>query len=131
VGIVETLTDRRLTVDIRTAILKAAEHVERHPDDWNFFSIRTPTCGSQGCAIGWVAAYMDMSGFVHELCFKVFGVRNEEFYDRMRALGCQLACALPLQVAQGLRAYANKYHPAPTPNWQALATAPLPTEATP
>ena len=29
------------------------------------------------------------------------------------------------------RAYANKYHPAPTPNRQTQATAPLPTEATP
>ncbi len=39
---------------IREAILKAADRIERNPDGYNFYSNGKPDCGSPGCMMGWI-----------------------------------------------------------------------------
>ena len=45
-------------MNTRDAILKAADHIERHPDQFDFTSIDLPQCGSPACALGWIAFFL-------------------------------------------------------------------------
>jgi hypothetical protein len=117
-------------MEIRQAILRAADQIQGHPELWNYWKIHTPSCGTPGCAIGWIAAMRGVSGFVSEVCAAALGIDAEEFYERMRSkpIDCPVSIADAPKIAAGLRAYADKYHPAPVkePDWNALAMAPLP-----
>jgi hypothetical protein len=119
-------------MNIRQAILRAADHIESTPKEFNFQSVYIPDgpgCGTPGCALGWIghfAGYDEQravaesgdSATVLYIGRKVLGVKCEghmlnrnEFYARMDTLagGWQhgaVACA------RGLRLYADKYHPA-------------------
>ena len=44
-------------MNIRTAILKAADSIEQNPHLFSFKSLAIPNkdCGTPGCAIGWIA----------------------------------------------------------------------------
>ena len=45
---------------LHVAMHQAADHIERYPEEFNFYETSTPRaphCGSPGCAIGWVAAF--------------------------------------------------------------------------
>jgi hypothetical protein len=122
-------------MDIRQAILAAADHIGQNPKDFHFTAVRFPVrCGAPGCALGWIGhfygvdrikprdetfsgnilAVTDLLGipsYNHEEC--TFYARLDEFnmYWRANATGC----------AQALRQYADKYHPEVLPDWQALA----------
>lgn len=115
-------------MDIRQAILKAAEQFDRAPHLFNYWKIKTPECGSPGCAIGWAATFREMTGYVHEICQKALGVSDTTFYNRMRDLDYVVSACNAAEMATGLRLYADKYHPAPIvlPDWNALASEPLP-----
>lgn len=112
-------------MDIREAILAAADHIERNPDDFDFDSVSVPTrCGSPGCAIGWVAHFARCDwGDVAEL----MGLRRGDdtlLYTRLSILAGATWYQHAAVCAKGLRAYADKYHPAPVAeryDWQALA----------
>jgi hypothetical protein len=114
-------------MNIRQAILRAADHVQRSPRDFEFREIAVPTaCGSPGCAIGWVAHFTGMTfpvhgcgiyphhaktiSLVHPVCESVFGVDHHEFYTRMDALSSGWRRD-PVTCARALRLYADKYHP--------------------
>lgn len=46
---------------VRRAILRAADRIERHQDQFKFSSIIIPrlhSCRDTGCALGWIAAYL-------------------------------------------------------------------------
>lgn len=47
-------------MDIRTAILKAADHIERNPETYSFHSNDKPDCGTPGCMLGWVGVFLDV-----------------------------------------------------------------------
>lgn len=111
-------------MNIREAILKAADHIERNPGDFNFNTSRVPhPCKTPGCALGWVGFFLRVEGeddFLNRTAL-VCGVpalkrggftRSEgEFYFRMNQFGIWFSNAA--ECARCLRLYADKYHRAP------------------
>lgn len=52
---------RHTKAQVRRAILRAADRIERHQDQFKFSSIVIPrlhSCRDTGCALGWIAAYL-------------------------------------------------------------------------
>lgn len=48
---------------LRTAILKAAKHIETHPKLFDFGTIEIPhTCKTPGCALGWMHYFSKVGG---------------------------------------------------------------------
>ena len=44
--------------DIRQAILKAADHIERNPNSFDYCrAITTPRQNGSGCYVGWIAFF--------------------------------------------------------------------------
>lgn len=138
-------------MNLYQAILLAADHIERNPGEFNFNTCDLPDgpgCGTPGCALGWIGvfggakergnglycgialvAFTDYSGG-----FESIGTHNplmkitqSEFYDRMDALvGSWKENAA--DCARALRLYANKYHAPKVPDWNAIASTPLPPD---
>lgn len=113
-------------IDIRTAILRSADLIEAFPSAWDFGESNIPlTCDSPGCALGWIHFFTGQAG-LHDGQIEASFIKgldcpqgDHQFYERMNQLcpdgnhwmerneyGRQLAIA-------ALRAYADKYHPAP------------------
>ena len=134
--------------DIYTAIMKAADQIEYHPERFNFGSVDFPDCGSPGCALGWIGHFLGYTETkYHSYRHGVLTVtddlgitadshcdHNNEFYSRMNNLvpGWK---GKAKQCAKALRLYAAKYH-APEkvqrpPDWQKLATAARVPDAAP
>ena len=102
---------------IRQAILKAADHIERNPDEFDFSTNSIPAsfhCGSPGCALGWIGCNLGEKeiGRVAKKLGHGFGeflsiIDKLDVYPRnwhKNHLDCAIA----------LRLYADKYHPAET-----------------
>jgi hypothetical protein len=124
-------------MNIRQAILAAADHIERNPGEFRFHSVAIPgfpSCGTPGCAIGWIASFMGMKDSQWGKAFSVgdrkniLGLTDMEFYGRMDDLtDCDWKVS-PAICVIALRLYADKYHPAKPvaiPNWQAIAAQPV------
>lgn len=120
--------------DIRTAILKAADHIEANPGSFDYSSLKVPDCGTPGCALGWIAVFRGHSARTHtglRACFALegdpAGVKSRVFYQRMDRLSDRFKSKWREDAAicaHALRAYADKYHPAPAqqpPDWQQMA----------
>ena len=112
-------------MNIRQAILKAADSIEQNPDMYDFHSITAPDCGTPGCAIGWIVAHSQLDlpyedGLEgrarywgrHEGYSKLLGVDDAGFYNLMDSCGDTNWHTTPQKCAQSLRLYADKYHPA-------------------
>lgn len=109
-------------MNVREAILKAADSIEMHPELFDFRSTSMPNeCGTPGCAIGWIALHAD-----EDLCGQIMadkwmshktelfmGVESGDFYDRMDALAGDFRAWAhnPKGCAKTLRLYADEYHP--------------------
>jgi hypothetical protein len=116
-------------VEIREAILKAADHIEKHPREFDGDSVTVPDlnkCGTPGCAIGWILSFSgeEEGDYAwHRVCKKHLGVTDLDFYLRMNEIEASgwwrknnVLCA------ETMRLYADKYHhEIKTPNWEALA----------
>lgn len=114
-------------MNIRQAILAAADHIEGNPADFNFFKIDVPdSCGTPGCALGWighflrvkpayrVAITMDVAramGFPPQETLPEYG-DTTVFYDRMDVVSDGIWRLDFAKCAAALRAYADKFHPA-------------------
>src|SRR5271155_908674 len=106
-------------MDIRNAILKAADHIERNPHKFSYVdATNTPRPDGRGCFVGWVAYFMGEKagqkcgsrGTDSPLCHKLFGVGFMPLIDRLRDL---VPNAHHAELApKALRLYADKYHPA-------------------
>lgn len=101
-------------MNIRDAILKAADWIEKNPALFDFEVCEVPACGSPGCAIGWIGHFMGRNagytGF-KEIAISM-GLPDHEgtFYQRMDDINAvwdrdAKACS------HTLRLYADKYHP--------------------
>lgn len=106
-------------MDIRQAILAAADHIERNPSEFNFYSIdipRNPGCGTPGCALGWIATFLGMSNYSAYHHGKgledVLGISSIRFYSRMIELDPSWHLFAE-NCAKTLRLYVDKYHPVP------------------
>ena len=127
-------------MNIREAILMAADTLERHPDLWRWSNCHVPACDTPGCAVGWIGHFAgcEVRLPIDVVAKEKLGLPHDGyFYDRMNDLvGRPWSSDLALCV-KGLRLYADKYHPrlfrrrqvppAPvkTPNWEAIAAQPL------
>lgn len=106
-------------MEIRAAILAAADHIERNPGAFDFWSTRLPGCGTPGCALGWVAHFC---GFktgakdqVWEFAERVLKLENPYlFYDALDEICGEREWRTDAsECAKAMRAYADANHPAP------------------
>ncbi len=114
-------------MNIRQAILKAANHIESNPERFDYGSCGIPeheTCGTPGCAVGWVAFFAgqkECNEPMNAICARTLGIDFwNTFIRRMDTLDDQSWRFTASQCAKHLRLYADKYHPA-TPDWNAVA----------
>lgn len=109
-------------MNIREAILKAADSIESRPDLFNYWAtVPDQSCGAPGCALGWIALH---AGTFHgrtwdrEQLAKLLGgdrVNHDyQFYQRMNGI-CEGWESSARTCAPAMRLYADKYHPAETP----------------
>ena len=98
-------------MEIRQAILKAADSIEQHPELFNFHTTRMPDCDTPSCALGWIALHAGKNEFRGYR--DVLNVRSgKEFYLRMRDLHGGFGWRhTAVDCANALRLYADKYHP--------------------
>ena len=107
-------------MNIREAILKAADTLERHPDLWRWSNCHVPDRGTPACAVGWIGHFAGCevgSGIVAAAKEKLGLPHDGYFYDLMDDLvgrpndlvGRPWSSDLALCV-KGLRLYADKYH---------------------
>lgn len=128
-------------MDIYSAIHKAADHIEAHPEEFSFAAGKVPDgCGTPGCALGWISHFAGTDHNKFWSACKVMGLtwpgdldvadrytKREgefQFYDRM-----DFCCGGndswrhdALECASALRLYAEHHHAPSTPDWNALAT---------
>ena len=113
-------------MNIRQAILKAADSIEQYPKLFDYNSCKCPNygCGTPGCALGWI-------GFHLGRAVKVNGARQGKFenglddiasfttddgdavtfYNRMHGISRFSWQKNAAKCAKALRLYADKYHP--------------------
>lgn len=117
-------------MNVRSAILRAALHIESRPDDFDFMSTQRPksgTCGTPGCALGWIGFFLDIEtppeGSDTFLCRvnNALGVSSYEFYDRMDSIDRAFRgvpgtwTTNPFRCHVALRVYASQFHPLESP----------------
>jgi hypothetical protein len=110
-------------MNIREAILLAADHIETNPREFDFDSIHVPDCGAPGCALGWIGAHLGVErgeNLVAVCRAMGFGKSDAglEFYRRMDSIQGVLRgqpdwSESHIHCARLMRVYADKYHPAP------------------
>jgi hypothetical protein len=110
--------------NVYDSILKAADHIDRFPDEFLFCSTarpKGPGCGTPGCALGWIGTF---SGYKHNrisfgaVAREVLQVPceplsdgDDEFYRRMEVLcGDDSWQRHAKECARVLRLYAVEYH---------------------
>lgn len=128
-------------MNVRQALLAAADHIEARPQAYCFKNSNKPDCGSPGCLMGWVGFFAevkdkdkrdwDTPGYANQVAKEVLGLNGwAHFFGLGSELGDFSKYTQDSKQAAGmLRAYADKYHPAPVqapPDWNTLATEPLP-----
>lgn len=109
-------------MNVRQAILKAANLIENKPGMWDFGQCVVPPCGSPGCALGWIGAFMGVGARtdVGQVSYAVLGLDAGAFYGRMSDINCALQDWFDKPswhvsaetAATCLRLYADRYHPA-------------------
>ena len=104
-------------MDIRSAILAAADWIEKNPSSYEFQRIQKPSiCGSPGCLLGYIGLYAKSNEKEsHTISKEILGIRSGEFYARMDNLLRNEPWRVPGwedNAVRGLRLYADKYHPA-------------------
>ena len=121
-----------VTVKIYDAIMKAADHIERHPNDFYYQSNLVPySCGTPGCALGWIGHFLGLRGSVHTEVLPAIGLRDllDFSMSRMDELVPVFSDWRhdPPECARALRLYAEKYHgheKVRVPDWNAMADGP-------
>lgn len=125
-------------MNIHDAIMRAAHQIETDPGSFDFGSVTFPDCGTPGCALGWIGHFLgyrekpfsSVLAVCQDLKVSASDHTNCEFYERMHNVhGFRTTKWMEeaSKCADALRAYAAKYHaPVATPDWNALASAPLP-----
>ena len=126
-------------MNIRNAILAAADHIERNPKDYDFMRWAVPDGNCKACMLGWIGHFLGMVGAVNNEVKRAISPDNDwdAFYCRVRdALGSSRFQSDASEAAKALRLYADKYHPAEPakplnfPDWNAIAlTGYVPGEA--
>jgi hypothetical protein len=117
-------------VNIRDAILAAADHIEANPGDYNFNEWAVPKPGCKACMLGWIGKFLGMEDGTcnNDVKRAIAGSRQwDDFYWEVhKASGGWAYQDSGAGAAKALRAYADAYHPAEVkpvrvPDWQAIA----------
>jgi len=104
-------------MNIRQAILLAADSIEQHPQLFHYSStmIPNPECGTSGCALGWIAHHLGVSS-KKRLCnsgiYDALGIEDDVCFDHLRKFAGSGHWKRSAKVcAKALRQYANHYYP--------------------
>jgi len=103
-------------MNIRTAILKAADSIEQNPKMFDYDSVDIPDCGSPACALGWIGFHLGMSckkhGLGRDVC-RALGIKRQASFPELTLFcGSHKWKDSAPECAKALRLYADKYHPA-------------------
>lgn len=120
-----------MSTNIREAILRAADHLEAHPEQYDIFRTNVGSnsgfiCGGppsewRGCALAWIDKMASGKGSA-ESASRIMNLKvGEEYFsdgfgdfrDRMNEFADYFAWTRNAsECSRALRLYANKYHPA-------------------
>jgi hypothetical protein len=107
--------------EIRAAILKAADTIERDGDLWNFGEVLVPDCGTPGCALGWIGFHLGIpvgdpvtrtARVLYGEDHKGNGFYDGRFYREIKKLGVGIAMCGASDVPGALRSFADANFPA-------------------
>ncbi len=123
-------------MNIREAILKAADHIERNPAAYCFSENDMPTCGTPGCLMGWIGFYAGVKPT--SACYmgavrKALGFDYGDIGAFVRSFNGNVSHERYMHLmdyqddarvgAEVLRMYADKYHPAESPAVSEVASS--------
>lgn len=106
-----------MSLNVYQAVLIAANHIEKNPDDFRFQRYQAPDrCGSPGCALGWIGFFGHLGRDAGEVGNALCEEGDGQFYDRMSSLtrkeerddGVSWRRSAAL-CAKGMRRYAEKH----------------------
>lgn len=108
-------------MNVYSAIMKAADHVEREPSLYEFRNVRVPDCGSPGCMLGWIGYFLGIrpGTLIQSYCSpqvatpaKLLGLKSQtDFYQRLNDFGLDGSYVRDHKfAARVMRLYAEKYH---------------------
>lgn len=105
----------------RDILLRAADHIEQHPNSYRFSKIALPTRKEPvGCMIGWMAhcaghwSWFGTASADGKRCKKLIGVDEQTFFSRLHKFPQGWGWSGDSSKAvMALRCYANTYHPDP------------------
>lgn len=114
-------------LDLYGVIMRAADHIEAHPREFDFASTSIPSipgCGIAGCALGWIGYFAGVRGGIVKVAgyepsstvvSTVLGITAITFYSRMNAIGMGMVhwSIFAKDCARCLRLYAEQYHRMP------------------
>lgn len=99
---------------VYNAIMKAADHIERHPELFNFIEVRVPDCKTPACAAGWISHFMGHEpvgqGITSGVTDVAFDTPYGVFTSRMDILKKHVWRFDPKICADTMRLYAETYH---------------------
>jgi len=104
-------------MNIYTAIMMAADHIDEQVSRWHYSAAFTPTtCDSPACALGWIGYCAGYEGGIDvgNIAETLLNIPETEFYSRMAQINspfypsCWIAQAGV--AAKCLRLYAEQYH---------------------
>lgn len=113
-------------MNIRQAILKAADYIEGHPQHFLYVTNNKPNpeCGTPGCMLGWIGIFLshkedDRSSWAGSVA-RTLGTTVSEFaWDFVHKESCERGLFVHKEAPNAarnaaalLRIYADKYHPA-------------------
>ena len=104
----------------REALLAAADQIEHEPSSFDYMSVQVPSglCGSPGCALGWIAYFLDASkgrslGAAEPALFEKMGIGPDVAFPELTTVfGSTKWTSSALKCAEGLRMYADAKWPA-------------------
>lgn len=108
---------------VRAAILRAADRVEREPSCYRFNGTTVPPgCGTPSCMLGWIGFELGIPAgeLVHRLAEFLHTGNMPHTWDLSYACNLYNSCEFgyvhnPAIAAAGMRAYADRYFPADAP----------------
>ena len=109
-------------MNIRQAILKAADSIEDHPELFNFGSVNNPdkNCGTPACALGWIRFHLHGQQWTQCLTDTAIEMglspkieASTVFYSRMDEISGWIVSwrHSAKKCAKALRKYADIHHP--------------------
>lgn len=106
----------------RDILLRAADHIEQHPQSYRFSKTVLPTRSEPtGCLIGWMAhcaghwSWFGAARADGARCKKLIGVDEQTFFNLLRQFSQSWNWSSdPFDAVLALRCYANTYHPDPS-----------------